>query len=74
MSFLLGLILVLLSLYSLILSLLKKAGDRGTPKGGAESDKLWEDSTCIGCFGYVLFRFGEIGVCHYYMDIFIFVV
>lgn len=34
MSFLLGLILVLLSLYSLILSLLKKAGDKGPPKEG----------------------------------------
>ncbi len=34
MSFLLGLILVLLSLYSLILSLLKKAGDNEPPKEG----------------------------------------
>jgi putative tricarboxylic transport membrane protein len=34
MSFLLGLILVLLSLYSLIISLLKKAGDEGPPKEG----------------------------------------
>ncbi len=34
MSFLLGVILVLLSLYSLIISLLKKAGDEGTPKEG----------------------------------------
>jgi putative tricarboxylic transport membrane protein len=32
MSFLLGVILVLLSLCSLIISLLKKAGDGGTPK------------------------------------------
>jgi putative tricarboxylic transport membrane protein len=34
MSFLLGVILVLLSLCSLIISLLKKAGDEGTPKEG----------------------------------------
>jgi putative tricarboxylic transport membrane protein len=34
MSFLLGLILVLLSLYSLILSLLKKAGDKEPSKEG----------------------------------------
>jgi putative tricarboxylic transport membrane protein len=34
MSFLLGLILVLLSLYSLILSLLKKAGEEGSAKEG----------------------------------------
>ncbi len=34
MSFLLGLILVLLSLYSLISSLFKKAGDRELPKEG----------------------------------------
>ena len=33
-SFLLGLILVLLSLYSLIISLCKKAGDEGPPKEG----------------------------------------
>jgi putative tricarboxylic transport membrane protein len=33
-SFLLGLILVLLSLYGLILSLLKKAGEEGLPKEG----------------------------------------
>ena len=32
MSFLLGVILILLSLYGLILSLLKKAGDERTPK------------------------------------------
>jgi len=32
MSFLLGLILVLLSLYSLVISLLKKSGEEGPPK------------------------------------------
>jgi putative tricarboxylic transport membrane protein len=34
MSFLLGLILVLLSLYGLIISLLKKTGDKESPKEG----------------------------------------
>ena len=47
MSFLLGLILVLLSLYSLILSLLKKAGDKGPPKEG-------RSQTSYGKIGLVL--------------------
>ena len=53
MSFLLGLILVLLSLYSLIISLRNKAGDEGPPKeGGSQANYRKIGLVLVALFTY----------------------
>jgi len=61
MSFLLGVILVLLSLCSLIISLLKKAGGEGTPKeerGQTSYRKIGLVLVALFIYSFILERLG----------------
>jgi hypothetical protein len=74
MSFLLGLILVLLSLYSLILSLLKKAGEEGSAKEGRSQANYGKIALVLVALVMYSFILEKLGFVITNMDIFIFVV